>query len=89
MFHVCLFYAVLSTSITCNLVMTCWERADLLALLCVVFSCVLSCSHMWHLITLIPDLCRPLFFKPLKYVHSCLTAGLVNPPHSDGVPHTY
>ena len=27
-------------------VITCWERADLLALLCVVFSCILSLSHM-------------------------------------------
>ena len=26
--------------------LTCWERADSLALLCVVFSCVLSLSHM-------------------------------------------
>ena len=25
---------------------TCWERADLLVLLCVMFSCVLSLSHM-------------------------------------------
>ena len=28
------------------LVVTCLERADLLALLCVMFSCVLSLSHM-------------------------------------------
>ena len=27
-------------------VIACWERADLLALLCVVFSCILSLSHM-------------------------------------------
>ena len=31
-------YAVLS--VPCNLVVACWERADLLALLCVMFSCV-------------------------------------------------
>ena len=35
MFHVCLCYAVLSVS--CSLVVTCWVRAYLLALLCVVF----------------------------------------------------
>ena len=40
-FHVC--HAVLS--VPCSLVITCWERADLLALLCVMFSYVLSLSH--------------------------------------------
>ena len=35
-FHVCLYYAVFS--VPCSLVITCWERADLLALLCVMFS---------------------------------------------------
>ena len=44
MFHVRFCDAVLSVS--CSLVITCWESADLLALLCVVFSCVLSLSHM-------------------------------------------
>ena len=41
-FYVC--NAVLS--VPGNLVITCWERADLLALLCVMFSCVLFPSHM-------------------------------------------
>ena len=35
-FRVC--QAVLS--VHCNLVVTCWERADILILLCVMFSCV-------------------------------------------------
>ena len=43
-FHVCLYYAVLS--IPCSRVITCWERADLLTLLCVMFSCVLYFSHI-------------------------------------------
>ena len=34
----------------CILVVTCLERADLLALLCVVFSSVLSLSHMMPLV---------------------------------------
>ena len=34
-FRVCLCHTV--SSVICNLVVTCWERADLLALLCVVF----------------------------------------------------
>ena len=35
---VCLCYAALF--VPCSLVITCWDRADLLALLCAVFSCV-------------------------------------------------
>ena len=42
MFHVDVCYAVVS--VPCSLVVTCCERADLLAVLCVVFSCVLSLS---------------------------------------------
>ena len=36
--HVCLCYAVFS--VPCSLVITCWEMADFLAPLCVMFSCV-------------------------------------------------
>ena len=43
MFRVYLCHTVLS--VPCSHVVTCWERADLLALLFVVFSCVLSLSH--------------------------------------------
>ena len=43
LFHVCLCYAVLS--VPCSIVITCWDRADLLALLCVVFLVFLSFSH--------------------------------------------
>ena len=32
-------------SVLCSLVVTCWERADLLAIVCV--SCVLSLSQMF------------------------------------------
>ena len=38
LFCVCLCYIVLSVS--CCLVVTCWERADFLALLYVIFPCV-------------------------------------------------
>ena len=44
MFQVCLCYDVLSVS--CSLTITWLERADLLALWYVRFSCVLSPSHM-------------------------------------------
>ena len=50
-------------SVTCSLVVTCWERADLMALLYVMFSCVFVTfpygvlGQVWCLIVLIPDLC--------------------------------
>ena len=40
-FLVCLCYKFTVLSVPCSLVVTCWEGADLLALLCVMFSCVL------------------------------------------------
>ena len=44
MFHVGVCNAVVS--VPNNLVVTCWERADLLAVMCVVFSGALSLSQM-------------------------------------------
>ena len=42
---------------------TCWERTGLLALLCVVFSCVMPLSHtVSRVIVSIPDHCLPLYF---------------------------
>ena len=55
--NICLCYAVLSA--TCSLMITCCERADLLALLCVLFSCVTfpngGPGQMWYLSVAIPD----------------------------------
>ena len=54
---------------------TCLERAYLLALLCVVFSCDLVTfpsdfpGLIWYLIVSIPDLCLPLYFKLKYYIH--------------------
>ena len=45
MFHVGVCCAIVS--VHCSLLVTCWERADLLAAVCVVVSCVLSLSQMW------------------------------------------
>ena len=64
MFHVC--YAVLS--VPCRLVVTCWERAGLLALLCVMFSCVFVTfpygvqGQVWYLVVKIPDRCLLPYF---------------------------
>ena len=69
MLRVC--HAILS-SIYCSLVVTCLERADLLALLYVVIYCVLSLPHkgvlgqMWYLSVLVADLCILSYFKERK-----------------------
>ena len=60
------FHAVLS--VPCSIVITYWERADLLAPLFVVLCCVLVTfpygflGQVWYLIVSIPDLCLPLYF---------------------------
>ena len=60
---------------------TCWERTDLLALLCVMFTCVLVTflygvpGQVWYYIVLIPDLCllpysdSRVYVNYLKYVY--------------------
>ena len=56
-------------SVPCSLVITCWERADLLAFLYLMFSCVFVTfpysvlGQVWYLIVLIPDLCLLPYFK--------------------------
>ena len=66
MFHVCLYYTILS--VPCSHVITCWERTDLLVLLCVMFPCVFGTfpygvsGQVWYLIISTPDLCLPLYF---------------------------
>ena len=64
---VCLYYTVLY--VTGSLVSSCWERADLLALLCAIFSCVFVTfpygilGQVWFLIISILDLCLLPYFK--------------------------
>ena len=72
MFHACLYFTVLS--VPCSIVITCWENADLLTLLCVMFSCVFVTfpygvsGQVWYLIVSIPD--DALFFT--FYIHNCI-----------------
>ena len=40
-----IYFHVFFFIVPCNLAITCLERADLLALLCMMFSCVLALSH--------------------------------------------
>ena len=76
MFHVCICCAVMAVS--CSLVITCWERAGLLALLCVMVSCVFVTfwygvlgQVIWYLIESISDLC-------LLWVKSCFICLLLH-----------
>ena len=65
MFRVCHVFL----SVHCNIVVICWERADLLALLYVMFYCVfvtLRCGilgQVWCLSVSIPDLCLLSYLK--------------------------
>ena len=65
MFHVC--HAFLS--VHCSLVVTCWERDSLLALLYVMFSCAFvtfQCGvlgQVWYLIVSLPGLCLLTYFN--------------------------
>ena len=55
------------TYVHCCLVVTCWERTDLLALVgdvycnCVTFPCDIL-GQVWYLIVSFPDLCHPSYF---------------------------
>ena len=72
LFVSCVCHAV--TSVHSCLVVTCWERADLLALVvmsnfdCVTFSCGIL-GQVWYLIVLIPDLCRLSYFVCYSVFH--------------------
>ena len=61
-------------SVHCCLVVTCWERVDLLALV-VIFYCIFvtfPCGilgQVWYWIVSIPDLCRLSHFQLTK--HKC------------------
>ena len=53
----CLMFAMsLCLSVYLCFVVTCWERADLLALVCGIL------GQVWYLIVLIPDLCTLTYF---------------------------
>ena len=59
----CVFLCQTVKSVSCSLVLACWERADLLTFLYVMLSCVFVTfpfgflSQVWYLIELILDLC--------------------------------
>ena len=64
----CLFFFAFFDVPLCSLVVTCWERADISAVLS-VSSCAFVTfpygvsSQVWYLIVLIPDLCLLSYFN--------------------------
>ena len=62
----------------CCLVVTCWEKADLLALggdvncIYVTFPCGIL-GQVWYLIVSFPDRCRLSYFKKLCTVRLCIS----------------
>ena len=68
-------------SVLCCLVVTCWERADLFALVCdvylyfVTFSCGIL-GQVWYLVVSIPDLCRLSYFVTFFEISSLHSNGL-------------
>ena len=66
-------------SVSCCLVVTCWERADLLAPICdvcvfVTFQCGIL-GQVWYMIVSILDLCHISYFQQQKPVFDCYVAG--------------
>ena len=75
MFLFCLVFAMsLCAPVYMCFVVTCWERADLLALVCGVLLCVCHfpigiLGQVWYLIVSIPDLCTLTYSDIFKYLY--------------------
>ena len=68
MFLFCLVFAMsLCASVYMCFVVTCWERADLLALVCGVYCEFVILGQVWYLIVSIPDLCTLTYFAGRTY----------------------
>ena len=75
----------LCASVYMCLVVTCWERADLLAIVCGVLLRVchfpnVILGQVWYLIVSIPDLCILTYFLNLSNVSSWETISLISTP---------
>ena len=84
MFHVYLCHAVLS--VPCSLVVPCWERADLLAVMCDFLLVFVTFPYgvpgqVWYLIVSIPDLCLPLYLARIR-THDLYFCSCVRKPHN-------
>ena len=84
MFLFCLMFAMsLCASVYMFFVVTCWERAYLLALVCGVYLLVCNfpigiLGRVWYLIVLTPDLCTLTYFlwNPLTPSYKLLKVDL-------------
>ena len=68
-------------SVQCCLVVTCWERADLLAFVGDVYCMFVTfdsgiLDQVWYLIVLIPDIC------PLSYIYMIFTCSVFPLEHA-------
>ena len=74
-FFCLVFVMSLCASVYMCFVVTCWERADLLALVCGVYcefvTSIGILGQVWYLIVLIPDLCTLTYI----YLHSQVSTG--------------
>ena len=75
--HLCFFVSCVShafVSVHCCLVVMCWERADLLALvgnvncIFVTFPCGIL-GQVWYLIVSFPDLCLLFYFYTKIFIY--------------------
>ena len=71
MFFCLVFAMALYASVYMCLVVTCWERADLLALVCdallwVCYFPIDILGQVWYLIVSIPDLCTLTYFNCVR-----------------------
>ena len=60
LFVLCVYLSDTVLSVPCSLAVTCWERADLLTILYVMFSCghfVSVLGQVWYLIVSFSDFC--------------------------------
>ena len=66
----CVCYAFARVCLYMCLVVTCWERADLLALVCGVCHVPIGIlGQVKHLIVSIPDLCTLTYFNAIKLIN--------------------
>ena len=82
MFLFCLVFAMsLCASVYMCFVVTCWERADLLAVVCGVYCEFVTLpfgilGQVWYLIVSIPDLCTLTYFKRVDFLKAEITIEL-------------
>ena len=74
------FALCLCASVHMCFVVTCWKRADLLALVCGVYCefVIGILGQVWYLIVLIPDLCTLTYFYNGRNIVTTLVLSILN-----------